>query len=229
MESVLAIEASSRIYEVAAGDTGQLAARSASRRGGPGFAGIGALAKEVLAAAGVAVGHIATIGVDIGPGGLSSVRAAVAYANGLAFSLGVPVFPITSLELMAIAAREDHRGPFLCLKRAPGGNVYAGLFADGEAAELRHGPAGSVVPPLTRDLETVYVAGLAADEVAHLLPDVSLVGTGISEADVAVLYRVARAAMTGPGQERLVPAATAINEASAIFHRSAAGHRPQGA
>lgn len=229
MKPVLAIDASSRAYAVAVGDSEQPAVCRESRRDSPEWAGLGELVKETLAAAGLAFGDIAVIGVDVGPGGLSSIRAAVAYANGLAFSLGVPVFPATSLELMAIAAREAHRGPFLCLRRGQGGNSYAGLFAGDGTAELRHGMAAAIVPPLAGDLETVYFAGPAADEVAHLIPGVSVVDTGISDADVAVLYRAARAAMAGHDPDRLVPAATAINEASGIFHKSAAGHHPQGA
>jgi tRNA A37 threonylcarbamoyladenosine modification protein TsaB len=142
----------------------------------------------------------------------------VAYANGLAFALGVPVFPVTSLELMAIAAKQG-RGPVLCLKRGQGGNTYAGLFAGGEPADLRHGPLGAVVPALAGGLASVRVAGAAAGEVAGLLPDVTVTDSGIAEADVAVLYQAAREAMADP--QRLVPAASPLNEASRIFHEPA--------
>ncbi len=224
MKSVVAIEASSRTYAVAVGDGEQPSASHESRRDAPGFAGIGELVKATLAAAGLTFGDIEAVGVDVGPGGLTSIRAAVAYANGLAFSLGRPIFPVTSLELMAIAARQAYHGPFLCLKRGQGGNCYAGLFADDGTAELRHGLASEIVPPLAGDLETVRVAGMAVDEVAHLLPGVTVTDAGISEANVAVLYGSARAALSGSGQDRLVPAATAINEASRIFHEPAASH-----
>jgi tRNA threonylcarbamoyladenosine biosynthesis protein TsaB len=220
---VLVIEASSRTYAVAAGDGTDPLVQAAARRDDPGFAGLGELAAGALAQAGAVFGDIATIGVDVGPGGLSSIRAAVAYANGLAFALGVQIFPVTSLELMAIAAGRGHQGPVLCLKRGQGGNTYAGLFADGEPADLRHGPLGEVVAAMAGGLGCVRVAGAAAGDVAGLLPDVAVTGTGIAEADVAVLYRAARAAMADP--ERLVPAASPLNEASRIFHEPA-GSRP---
>jgi tRNA threonylcarbamoyl adenosine modification protein YeaZ len=219
MGFVLAVEASSRTYAVAAGDGELPRAQRASRRDDPAFAGLGDLVAQTLTAAGASFRDIDTIAVDIGPGGLSSMRAAVAYANGLAFSLGVRLFPVTSLELMAIAAAAQHDGPFLCLRRGTGGNTYAGLFADGRLAGLRHGPHDSVVASIAGGLERVSLAGVPSADVAGLLSGVTITDTGIREADVTVLYQTARAAMSDP--ERLVPVASPVNEASLIFHDQA--------
>jgi tRNA threonylcarbamoyladenosine biosynthesis protein TsaB len=219
MRLVLAIEASSRTYAVAVGDGELPGAQRASRRDAPAFAGVGDLVAQTLAAHDAAFSDIEAIAVDTGPGGLSSIRAAVAYANGLAFSLGVQVFPVTSLELMAIAARRVHQGPLLCLKRGVGGNTYAGLFVNGEIAELRHGTASAIVPEIAARLETVGVAGVPADDVAGFLPGVTVTDTGIAEADVVVLYQAARAALADE-PARLVPLASAINEGSLIFHQA---------
>jgi tRNA threonylcarbamoyl adenosine modification protein YeaZ len=221
---VLAIEASSRTYAVAVGAGENPRAQAAARRDHPAFTELGELVAGALAGAGVAFGDIGTIGVDVGPGGLSSIRAAVAYANGLAFALGVKIFSVSSLELMAIAARQAHRDSVLCLKRGQAGTIYAGLFADGETADLRHGPPGSVLPAMAGGLARIRVAGASVADVAGLLPDVTVEDSGIAEADVAFLYRAARAAMADP--ERLVPVASAINEASRVFHEPAASRHP---
>jgi tRNA threonylcarbamoyladenosine biosynthesis protein TsaB len=194
-------------------------AQAAACRDDPEFPELGVLVEDALARAGSAFSDIGTIGVDVGPGGLASIRAAVAYANGLAFSLGAKIFPMSSLELMAIAAQRAYRGPFLCLKRAHGGNTYAGLFVNGETAEMRHGPPASVIPAIASGLTRVCVAGAATEDVPGLLPDVIVEDSGIEEADVTVLYQVTRAAAADPG--RLVPAASPINEASRIFHEPA--------
>ena len=227
MRLVLAIEASSRTYAVAVGAGELPSAQRASRRDAPAFAGLGDLVTQTLAAHDATFSDVEAIAVDIGPGGLSSIRAAVAYANGLAFSLGVMIFPISSLELMAIAARRVHEGPLLCLKRGVGGNTYAGLFIDGEVAELRHGPAQSIVPEIAAGLAAVRVAGVAADDVAGFLPGVTVADTGIADADVIVLYQAARAAMADE-PARLVPVASAVNEGSLIFHRATASRHPVG-
>ena len=135
MRLVLALETSSLTRVVAVGDGQHPRVQRASHRDDPAYTGFGALVAETLTAAGATFGDVGTIAVDVGPGGLSSIRSAVAYANGLAFSLGVPIYPVSSLELMAIAARRVHPGPVLSLKPAHGGNVFAGLFADGQSAE----------------------------------------------------------------------------------------------
>jgi tRNA threonylcarbamoyladenosine biosynthesis protein TsaB len=192
--------------------------RRESRRDDPAFAGLGDLVAQTLAAAGAAFSDIEAIAVDTGPGGLSSIRAAVAYANGLAFSLGVKVFPVTSLELMALAAAAPaRRGPLLCLKRGTGANAYGALFVDGEVAEMRYGPAVSMARALAAGLAEVYVAGLPGDDVTGLLPGVTVRDTGIANADVTVLYQAARTALADP--ERFVTAATAVNEGSLMFHK----------
>jgi tRNA threonylcarbamoyl adenosine modification protein YeaZ len=221
MRLVLALETSSMTYAVAAGDGDRPRVQRTAHREDLAFTGLGALVVDTLTAAQATFGDVGTIAVDIGPGGLSSIRAAVSYANGLAFSLGVQIFPVSSLELMAAAARQAYRGPVLSLKRAPGGNIYAGLFVDGEITEMRHGQASSVVPALAVGLETVGVAGAVKDEVPDLLPRVTVEDTGITDADVTVLYHAARAALADP--DRLVPVASALNEASRIFHEPAAG------
>lgn len=217
MTLVLALDASSRSYAVAAGSADRPSAQRSSRRDDPGFVGLGELAARTLADAGASFGDIGVIGVDVGPGGLSSVRSAVAYANGLAFSLGVKLFAISSLELMAISASHGHREPVLSLKRAQGGNVYAALFAEGKNTDMRHGLPESVVPAIAGDLETLCVAGESGLDVAALLPGVTLVQTEISQADVTVLYQATKEAMAYP--EKLVSVATPLNEASPVFHQ----------
>jgi tRNA A37 threonylcarbamoyladenosine modification protein TsaB len=222
MGLVLAIEASSRAYAVAAGAGRTPSAQRASRREDPEFAGIGDLVARTLAADDAAFRDISLIAVDVGPGGLSSIRSAVAYANGLAFSLGVKIFSANSLELMAIAARKVHQGPLLIVKRGQGGNVYVGLFSDGDSAQLRYGPASTIIPALASGLPAVHVAGVPADDVVGLLPGVTVTDTGIANAEVSTLYQTALAAMATP--ERLVSVATAINEASLVFHEAGANH-----
>ncbi len=223
MTLVLALEASSPTYAVAVGAAEPPRARLTSCRDDPGYAGWGDLVARTMTAAGATFTDVGTLALDIGPGGLTSIRSAVAYANGLAFSLGVPIFPVSSLELMAMAAQQDHRGPFLCLKRGQGGNLYAGLFRDGELAEMRHGKPDYVVPLLAGDLTEVCVAGAACDDVAPLLPGVIVTDARIAEADVLVLYQAGLAASAG--SDRLVPTASPINEASKILHESAVGNR----
>src|SRR5580658_570132 len=120
MSLLLAVESTSGRYSVAAGrDDGQVT-RAETGRTEPGFAGLGQLAEGALATIGASVPDISQLAVDVGPGNLSSVRAAVAYVNGLAFSLGITVFCANSLELLAAGYRQAGSLPLLCMRKASG-------------------------------------------------------------------------------------------------------------
>src|SRR4051812_25416291 len=57
-----------------------------------------------LAKAGLERSTIAAVACDLGPGSFTGVRVGVASAKGIALALGVPVFGVSSLEVMAAAA-----------------------------------------------------------------------------------------------------------------------------
>jgi len=78
MRLVLALETSSMTYAVAVGAGDRPCVQRASHRDDPAFTGFGELVAETLAAAEATFGDVGTIAVDVGPGGLSTIRAAVA-------------------------------------------------------------------------------------------------------------------------------------------------------
>jgi tRNA threonylcarbamoyladenosine biosynthesis protein TsaB len=217
MSLLLAIESTSGLYSVAVGTGAEAGSRRASRREHPGFAGLGELVSSALAEFGATAADIARIAVDVGPGNLSSVRAAVAYVNGLAFSLDRPVFCANSLELMA-AGFVGGPVPVLCVRKASGGNAYLGRYAGGETPTLTFGKLERVVPAVCGDLPALAVAGALRDQVAKLLPDCHVIDTGVDHPDVDVLYRMVRAG--GADSGRLVAQAQALNEGSRVFHES---------
>ena len=61
----------------------------------------------ILVEAGLSPGSIAGIGVGIGPGGFSALRAGLGVAKGLAFSLCVPIAGVDTLEAAAYPFRTD--------------------------------------------------------------------------------------------------------------------------
>ncbi|HEY2505177.1 MAG TPA: hypothetical protein VGI58_01555, partial [Streptosporangiaceae bacterium] len=154
-----------------------------------------------------------------GPGNLSSVRAAVAYINGLAFSLGRRTFCANSLELMAAAYRMQGRLPVLCQRKAGGGNAYLGLYQPGSDPRLTFGPLETCVPALCAHLPVLAVAGGPADVVAKLLPETQVEDSGIEHPDVDVLYELARDPDRDRG--RIVDLAHPLNEGSLVFHEHA--------
>lgn len=216
MKLDLAIEASSALYAVALGHAAVPAIHRECRRDDPSFAGVGQMVSSSVAAAGARFSDIHTIAVDIGPGSLSSVRAAVAYANGLAFSLGIMVFGANSLELMAAESREIQPSPALCVRKGEAGNVYAGVFTEDQDAQMRYGPLQDTVTALAGHHGKITVAGARRQAVADLLAQTHVYDTGIEQPSVLTLYAMMRAERTRPG--RLVPVASPLNEGSRVFH-----------
>jgi len=199
MTTTLGIETSSVTYGVAVAVDGEVVAHRTLRRDDPAFTGLSDLVATVVDD----FGSVDAVAVDIGPGNLASVRSGVAYANGLAFSLGKPILVASSLDLLALEAAMQADGPVLCLRDAGSGRVYAWL--DGE---LRHGPFEPVVLSLVGDRTAIAVAGVHRAKVAALLPGVAVKDTGIDAPQVTTLLAAS---------PRAVEVASPLTEASPEF------------
>jgi tRNA threonylcarbamoyladenosine biosynthesis protein TsaB len=205
---ILAIETSSINYAAALCTADEMIACRVLRRDDPAFAGIGALVAEALALAGKEFGDIERLAVNAGPGNLGSVRAGVAYVNGLGFALAPP----DSRRQLARAA---------CARGRPTGGVVpaqrgrrrgvCGIFPRGA---MRHGPLTTVVPALAGELAEVAVAGSFRAEAIAALPRVSAKDSGVEYPDVLTLQRFLSTARDADWADVVSP----INEGSAVFH-----------
>lgn len=188
----------------------------AMRRDHPEFAGIGSLVSGTLAAAGHRFDQVDFIAVDAGPGNLSSIRAGVSYVNGLAYSLGRPVLPVNSLEALAHATGVEDVA-VLCLRNAGGGNVYAGLYRAGVTLAIRHGRLAEVATALAAGQPEVAIAGVFREEARAALAGTKTRDTGLEFPDAVALYHRLSGAVSNGGVTSLVPFATPLTEASALF------------
>jgi tRNA A37 threonylcarbamoyladenosine modification protein TsaB len=221
---LLAVESTSGRYSVAVGESAGRLARRSSRRDEPGFAGLGKLAESALADLGAQVSDLAELAVDVGPGNLSSVRAAVAYVNGLAFSLGIGAFCANSLELLAAGYHQAGSLPVLCMRKASGGNGYLGLYQGADPVRLTFGLLEPSLIALCGPLPAFIVLGGPADLVAKLLPEARVIDGCVDHPGVDVLYQLARRPDRQP--DRVVDMAHPLNEGSLIFHEQAVPHHP---
>ncbi len=82
---------------------------------------------EALAKAGIALSAVERVVVTVGPGSFTGIRIGVAAARGFALSLNVAAVGVTTLEVMAAAAREQN----------PGKSVLAAIDAKREEIYLQ--------------------------------------------------------------------------------------------
>lgn len=80
-----------------------------------------------LAKAGIALSAVQRVVVTVGPGSFTGIRIGVAAARGFALSLDIPAIGVTTLEVMAAAARAQN----------PGQSVLAAIDAKREEIYLQ--------------------------------------------------------------------------------------------
>jgi tRNA threonylcarbamoyladenosine biosynthesis protein TsaB len=93
------------------------------------------LVEEALAAAGADWDAVERIAVGVGPGGFTGLRLGIATARALAQARGLPLAGVSSLEALAVAARDggaDSGHPVLALIDARRGEVFAAAWHGGE-------------------------------------------------------------------------------------------------
>lgn len=204
----LSIETSTATFAAALARDGRVIATRALEGVPPARRDLPGLVAALLHEVGATVADLGRIAVDVGPGNLTAVRTGVAYADGLAFALGVGIATADSLELMAAQAGDG--APVLCLRNAGAGRAYAGLFGLGEP-RYTHGPLTGIAVAAPE----VLVAGDFRTEVADLLPGVVVKDSGIAGPDVRVLNWITAGRPTlDPTRER---AAAPLTDTSPLF------------
>jgi tRNA threonylcarbamoyl adenosine modification protein YeaZ len=94
--------------------------------------------QRLVADAGFTVGHLDRLMVDVGPGRFTGLRVGLATVRALAFSLGRPVVPLTSLAVLAASAPRPQTdadvdpGTVTAVIDARRSEVFQQTFVDGE-------------------------------------------------------------------------------------------------
>ena len=101
---VLAIETATGDTEVALRDGEGPLGEVAVRRGRRHVESLHPAIERVCADAGVEIGDLTAIAVDVGPGLFTGLRVGVTAAKTLALALGIPLVDVTSLEVLSEAA-----------------------------------------------------------------------------------------------------------------------------
>ena len=145
--------------------------------------------EQVLAVAGVDLSHVKRIGVTIGPGSFAGIRVGVAFARGLALTLGVHAVGVGTLEAIAGPAARRRKQPVMAVLDAKRDHVWIVLVdAGGEtmlaAAEMTPEAAARLAlarecaltgsgAPLIAGLEPALASLVLGDQVAPGIDDVA--------------------------------------------------------
>lgn len=121
----------------------------------------------LLGTLGHTVRDLAAVAVSQGPGSFTGLRSGIATAKGLAFSLGVPLYGIPTLEALAANAPAGHAATCAVLN-ARRGEVFRAFFRADAAGPHRLGPDGLV--PLQTLAEELPVDCLVVGELPAGFP-----------------------------------------------------------
>jgi tRNA threonylcarbamoyladenosine biosynthesis protein TsaB len=107
---------------------------------------------DVLGRAGAMSQDLTAIAVGVGPGPFTGLRVGLVTARAMALALGVPVYGVCTLDILAAAAIDSGLTDFLVATDARRKEVYLASYADGQRIE---GPA--VVKPADAATTTAVV------------------------------------------------------------------------
>lgn len=151
-----------------------------------------AVIDEALAQAGKTYADLGRIAVSTGPGSFTGVRVAVSAARGFALALGIPSIGVTTLEALALEAR-DALGACQVLAALDAGRaeIHAALYDD--AGNVLREP---VVLTLDEAIaiavsDPVALAGTAAQTIAEAAGKAFPLGPTAATADIAAYARLA--------------------------------------
>jgi tRNA threonylcarbamoyladenosine biosynthesis protein TsaB len=164
---VLALESATDVSGVALADDEGVLSSAVSGRGRRHGEHLAVAVEFVCARAGRRLGDVGALAVDVGPGLFTGVRVGVATAKALAFALGVPAVPVSSLELLALSAAAwvAAEGPERLL--VPVVDARRGLVFAGRYRPVVRASSPPEVAPVEDD--RLLEPGALAEEVAALV------------------------------------------------------------
>ncbi|GAA0777587.1 hypothetical protein [Roseibium denhamense] len=130
----LAIQTSSGDYALGLIDgTGQLVNAISRAPDTAAAKNIGTLYSALMQKAGKETSALTGVMVDLGPGGLSSTRAGVSFANALSYGANLTLTGVSALEATMLDAKRKTDRPILAMRPSPGGACFWAYYEAGHS------------------------------------------------------------------------------------------------
>lgn len=137
------------------------------------------MTKVGLEKVGATLQDISKIIVNTGPGGTSSVRTGVAFANSLAYSLKIPICSVNFFELICEDVWNTHQVPVVCTMKSTKNNLYAGLYEDGKLVATRYGFFAETLEKMIGDRPKFAVVGFHREKIVEHFSNKTVIDTGL--------------------------------------------------
>lgn len=175
---ILGIESSALPYGIVLLEDGQPIFYSPDHESLKTLKDVPALVEHAFAHTGRKAKELTHIMVNQGPGGTSSIRSGVSFANSLGYSLKIPVAAVNAFELMGAAAEARFNCPVLVTVKSIRGTAYGGWYANGELQHTLYGPLEEVIKSLVDTQAEFAVAGAHREVVTEMFPQRVIHDTG---------------------------------------------------
>ena len=164
---------------------------------------LGDAVRRGLALSGLHADDVSAVAVDLGPGGLTTTRGGVTFANTLAWGLGIPLLALDYFDLVVAETRTT--ATVVCVRPTRAGQ---GFFREGNGP-LVVDDLATLSRQCRSPVADIALAGVVTPEVTALFAGAA---TGASEASPATLVRCAHEAFAaGRGvHEPLEPLTAAL-------------------
>ena len=120
---------------------------------------LGELLQECLLEIDKAMGDLTEIIVDLGPGGLSSTRVGVSFANALSYGMRLNLLGVSALRMQIHDVGPNCRTPTLSMRPAPGGQSIWALFDGSDLTASGCGNPDEVIAEYQKLFGTITVVG----------------------------------------------------------------------
>ncbi|HEX8857858.1 MAG TPA: tRNA (adenosine(37)-N6)-threonylcarbamoyltransferase complex dimerization subunit type 1 TsaB [Actinomycetes bacterium] len=214
---LLAIETSTSWYSVTLDDGGTTHETEVSSRFDVDYDGIGGLVHRQLAMHGCRGADISDIAVNSGPGNLTSVRAGLSYANGLAFATGASIHHTNTLAIIAFMAKQaiPLEVPVLVLHPARGRQrslFFTGLFTTDGAASYGVKQVAELRTLLSTGIPEVILAGDGAQFAQSMLDTTTVHNSQVVSASSRALVEMFKRGLLVESKSPVTPIAPTTDE-----------------